>query len=58
MNAAFLNSFEAQKLAADVVALGRIGEPSDIADVVAFLSSSDGRFVTAQLLDASGGSHL
>ncbi|MBD0384043.1 SDR family oxidoreductase [Paenibacillus sedimenti] len=58
MNAAFLDSPEAQKLSVDAVALGRVGEPSDIADVVAFLSSSDGRFVTAQLLDATGGSHL
>ncbi|WP_136607477.1 SDR family oxidoreductase [Paenibacillus dokdonensis] len=58
MNADFLDSPEAQKLPADMVALGRMGEPSDIADVVAFLASRDGRFVTAQLLDATGGSHL
>ncbi len=58
MNADFLDSPEAQKLPADIVALGRMGEPSDIADVVAFLASRDGRFVTAQLLDATGGSHL
>jgi NAD(P)-dependent dehydrogenase (short-subunit alcohol dehydrogenase family) len=58
MNADFLDSPEAQKLPADMVALGRMGEPSDIADVVAFLASPDGRFVTAQLLDVTGGSHL
>ncbi|MBD2871811.1 SDR family oxidoreductase [Paenibacillus arenilitoris] len=58
MNADFLDSPEAQKLPADIVALGRMGEPSDIADVVAFLASQDGRFVTAQLLDVTGGSHL
>ncbi|AJY73916.1 SDR family oxidoreductase [Paenibacillus beijingensis] len=58
MNADFLDSPEAQKLLADMVALGRMGEPSDIADVVAFLASQDGRFVTAQLLDVTGGSHL
>ncbi|MEC0176794.1 SDR family oxidoreductase [Paenibacillus favisporus] len=58
MNTDFLDSPEAQKLPADMVALGRMGEPSDIADVVAFLASRDGRFVTAQLLDATGGSHL
>ncbi|WP_169086701.1 SDR family oxidoreductase [Paenibacillus sp. PL91] len=58
MNADLLDSPEAQKLPADMVALGRMGEPSDIADVVAFLASQDGRFVTAQILDVTGGSHL
>jgi NAD(P)-dependent dehydrogenase (short-subunit alcohol dehydrogenase family) len=36
----------------------RVGEPADIADVVAFLASPDGRWVTGQVLDATGGSHL
>lgn len=36
-------------------ALGRIGMPDDIADVVAFLASSDGRWVTGQVLAATGG---
>lgn len=58
MNADFLDSAEAQKLPNDIVALGRMGEPSDIADVVTFLASPDSRFVTAQLLDVTGGSHL
>jgi len=35
--------------------LGRIGTPSDIADVVAFLASSDARWITGQVLLASGG---
>ncbi len=35
--------------------LGRIGMPSDIADVVAFLASADGRWVTGQVLAATGG---
>ena len=35
--------------------LGRIGAPSDIADVVAFLASSDARWITGQVLLASGG---
>ncbi|MDX3696462.1 SDR family oxidoreductase [Streptomyces europaeiscabiei] len=33
----------------------RLGNPEDIADVVAFLSSDDARWVTGQCLDASGG---
>jgi 3-oxoacyl-[acyl-carrier protein] reductase len=35
--------------------LGRIGMPSDIADVVAFLASPDARWVTGHVLLASGG---
>ncbi|MFD1860563.1 SDR family oxidoreductase [Aeromicrobium camelliae] len=35
--------------------LGRLGTPSDIAGVVAFLLSSEGRWVSGQLLHADGG---
>jgi 3-oxoacyl-[acyl-carrier protein] reductase len=35
--------------------LGRAGTPSDIADVVAFLASPDARWITGQVLLASGG---
>lgn len=34
---------------------GRLGEPRDIADVVAFLVSSEGRWISGQLLNADGG---
>jgi 3-oxoacyl-[acyl-carrier protein] reductase len=40
------------------VALGRIGQPDDIADVAAFLASNDGRWVTGQYIDATGGAQL
>lgn len=36
-------------------AFNRLGEPADIADVVAFLASNDSRWVTGQFIDASGG---
>ncbi len=36
-------------------ALGRLGEPEDIADVVAFMLSDDAHWVTGQVLDANGG---
>lgn len=39
-------------------ALARLGEPRDIADVVAFLCSDDARWVTAQSIEASGGYRL
>ncbi len=35
--------------------LGRLGQPSDIADIVAFLVSDAGRWVTAQNIRATGG---
>jgi len=58
VNASWLYTPEGQKYATEISAFGRVGEPSDIADIVAFLASSDGRWVTAQMLDATGGSHL
>lgn len=36
-------------------ALGRLGEPSDIADIVAFLASDDGRWITGATIPANGG---
>jgi 3-oxoacyl-[acyl-carrier protein] reductase len=35
--------------------LGRIGEPADVADVVAVLASPDARWITGHVLEASGG---
>ncbi|QRG69020.1 SDR family oxidoreductase [Brevibacillus choshinensis] len=58
VNASWLHTPEGQKHAADMSALGRVGQPNDIADVVAFLASGDSRWVTGQLIDATGGSHL
>lgn len=49
---------EAQAYAASVSALGRVGQPEDIADVVAFLASTDARWVTGRVIDATGGSGL
>ncbi|WP_373048340.1 SDR family oxidoreductase [Vulgatibacter sp.] len=37
------------------VALGRIGEPEDVAEVVAFLASPQAGWVTGQLIGANGG---
>ena len=36
-------------------ALGRLGLPEDIADVVGFLASDDSRWITGQYIEASGG---
>jgi 3-oxoacyl-[acyl-carrier protein] reductase len=40
------------------VALNRLGQPADIADVVAFLVSDQARWITGVTLDASGGQWL
>jgi len=54
----WLRDPKARKFAASVAALGRLGLPGDIADVVAFLASSDARWVTGAFIDATGGSLL
>ncbi|MEU6867089.1 SDR family oxidoreductase [Streptomyces sp. NPDC046876] len=41
-----------------ISALGRIGEPEDVADVVGFLAGPQGRWVTGQTVDVSGGTWL
>jgi 3-oxoacyl-[acyl-carrier protein] reductase len=43
---------------ANMSALKRVGQPADIADVVAFLATDDARWITGAVLDASGGSLL
>ncbi|WP_326667403.1 SDR family oxidoreductase [Streptomyces sp. NBC_01257] len=53
--------FEVPSLAdqiAGLTALGRLGGPGDVADVVAFLASDAARWVTGQVIDASGGLFL
>ncbi|MFI1223684.1 MULTISPECIES: SDR family oxidoreductase [unclassified Streptomyces] len=57
VNADWLHaSDEAWAEAAALSALGKVGTPADIADVVAFLASDAGRWVTGQWIDATGGS--
>jgi len=49
---------EAVAQMAQMSTFGRVGEPSDVADVVAFLASGDARWVTGSFVDASGGTLL
>jgi 3-oxoacyl-[acyl-carrier protein] reductase len=49
------NPPEALEKAAGMTALGRLGTPEDVADVVAFLAGPDGRWMTGANLHAGGG---
>ncbi|GAA3499435.1 SDR family oxidoreductase [Streptomyces prasinosporus] len=55
--AAFLHGTEDGWAQAEAIsALGKVGTPAEIADVVAFLASDAGRWVTGSWVDATGGS--
>jgi 3-oxoacyl-[acyl-carrier protein] reductase len=54
----FLDRPEAQAMVAAGQAIERVGTPADIANVVAFLASDDSAWLTANLIDATGGSYL
>ncbi|TDB75295.1 SDR family oxidoreductase [Actinomadura sp. KC216] len=49
------NPPEALEQTSAFTALGRLGTPEDIADVVAFLAGPDGRWITGQNIRATGG---
>jgi len=57
--AAWLDSSpEMRAQVTSTIALGRIGEAADIADVVVFLASDDARWITGESIEASGGQWL
>ncbi len=59
MNAAWLRGNDAARQSvAELSALGRVGQPSDVAEVVGFLASDASGWVTGQVIDATGGSAL
>jgi NAD(P)-dependent dehydrogenase (short-subunit alcohol dehydrogenase family) len=58
VNAAIRENPELMKAVEAEIALGRFGEPSEIAAVVAFLVSDEGHWVTGQTIEASGGYKL
>ncbi|MFF3669744.1 SDR family oxidoreductase [Microtetraspora malaysiensis] len=58
MNPWMLDNPEVQQMVGTGNAIPRVGQPDDIADVVAFLASDAGRWVTGQVIDASGGCFL
>ncbi|MGW0190572.1 SDR family oxidoreductase [Streptomyces sp. NPDC003362] len=54
--AEFLSTEDGRAQASAISALGRVGVPADVADVVAFLASDEGRWITGSWVDATGGS--
>ncbi|MFH7597479.1 SDR family oxidoreductase [Streptomyces racemochromogenes] len=49
---------EAVEQMAGLSAFGRVGEPEDVADVVAFLATDEARWITGSFVDATGGTLL
>jgi 3-oxoacyl-[acyl-carrier protein] reductase len=49
------NTPEGLEIAVRMTPLGRLGQPADVADVVAFLAGPDSRWLTGQNLHATGG---
>jgi NAD(P)-dependent dehydrogenase (short-subunit alcohol dehydrogenase family) len=58
MNAAWLAAPEARAGAEALSVFSRVGQPEDIADLVAFLASNEARWTTGQVLDATGGARI
>lgn len=58
MNAAWLTEPEARAGAQALSVFSRLGEPADVADIVAFLASDAARWTTGQMIDATGGSRI
>ncbi|MEX3773007.1 SDR family NAD(P)-dependent oxidoreductase [Pseudomonas sp. MYb118] len=58
MNAAVRENADMVKMIEADTALGRFGETGDIAALVAYLAGDESRWVTAQIIEASGGYKL
>lgn len=55
MTADMADSEEDLKPFVDRLALGRVGEPEDLAGITLFLSSSDAKYITGQIIPVDGG---
>jgi NAD(P)-dependent dehydrogenase (short-subunit alcohol dehydrogenase family) len=54
----FTKTEEGRKTVQGMQALKRIGQPADVASVVAFLASDDARWITGDTIRVDGGSKL
>lgn len=57
-NAAIRNNPDRKTMMAKQIALGRVGQASDIGGVVAFLCSEDGKWITGERISVTGGMNL
>ncbi len=53
-----MTASQVQEEMVSLTPLGRIEEPEDVADVVAFLASDDARFMTGQAVNVTGGARM
>jgi NAD(P)-dependent dehydrogenase (short-subunit alcohol dehydrogenase family) len=58
MNAAWMAVPEARASAEAMSVFSRVGQPADVADVIAFVASNEARWITGQVIDATGGARL
>jgi 3-oxoacyl-[acyl-carrier protein] reductase len=58
MNAAWITLPEARAGAEAMSVFSRVGQPADVADVITFLASNEARWITGQVIDATGGARL
>ena len=49
---------QAKDMALEMIPLKRMGKPSDVAKVVAFLASDDASYITGQVISVDGGLHM
>jgi len=56
--AEFVRTAEGEAFTKENQALKRIGQPDDVADVVAFLASDEARWITGQVIEVSGGTAI
>ncbi len=58
MNAGWMAVPEARAGAEAMSVFSRVGQPADVADVIAFVASNEARWTTGQVIDATGGARL
>jgi 3-oxoacyl-[acyl-carrier protein] reductase len=51
-------SEEQKKKLTELIPLGRLGEPEDIARVALFLSSEESSYITGQVIPVNGGMYI